>query len=128
MCVRRLTVISVCVCVRVYVQQATMLSEGVPGFVFESNRGVRVNVTPEHPLGPQFQFDWMGSEVGVIKKTKTKAEQMTERVGKMAAQLQAQYFSVAHESTRKIAVELRTVLSRVEAACQAHDTDTVSPS
>ncbi len=110
-----------------FIQQATVLSEGMPGFVFESNRGGQVNITPEHPLGPQFQFSWMGSStVGTIKKTRTKAEQTVERVGKMAVQLQAQYFSVAHESTRKVAAELRTVLGRVEAACQAHDEDTVS--
>ncbi len=103
-------------------QQATVLSEGVSGFVFESNRGVRASVIPEHPLGSQFKFSWMGQKT---KKIKTKAEQAADRVGKMALELQGRYFSVTQESTRKIAAELRGILGKVEEACSAHDEDTV---
>ena len=101
----------------------TLLREGLPGFIFESNRGVSVNITPDHPLGAQCQFSWTSK---VAKKMKSKAELMTEKVGKLALELQGKYFSVAQESTRRVAAELRAILASVEAACTAHDQDSVS--
>ena len=110
-------------CLNFDLQQATILREGLQGFVFESNRGTRVNTTAENPLGSQFQFGWSGKKG---KKTKTKVEQTTEKVSKLAQELQLKYFSVAQESTRKVAAEMRTILSSVESACVAHDRNIVS--
>lgn len=92
------------------------------GFVFDSNRGTRVNITADNPLGSQFQFGW-NSKKG--KRYKTKSEIAQEKVTAMAAELQTKYFSANQESTRRVAAELRAILSSVETACQVHETDGV---
>lgn len=105
-------------------QQATILRESLQGFVFESNRGTQVNVMAESSLGSQFQFGWSDKKGG--KKAKTKVEQIADKVYKLAHELQAKYFSVAHESTRKVMAEMRVILVTIESACNAHDMDLVS--
>ena len=47
------------------------------GFVFESNRGTRVNITAECPLGPQFSFGWNDKKG---KKFKSKGELTQQKV------------------------------------------------
>lgn len=79
-------------------------------------------MTTENPLGPQFQFTWNKQDG---KKFQTKAELTQLRVKNLAQELQGKYFTAAQESTRKVAAELRAILSSVEAACVAHDKDTV---
>ena len=44
----------------------------------------------------------------------------------LAKELQSRYFSANQESTRKVAAELKAILTSVEAACTAHDNNTVS--
>ena len=44
----------------------------------------------------------------------------------LGRELQSKYFSVNQESTRRVAAELKAILSSVEAACLAHDNDSVS--
>ena len=58
-------------------QQATILRELMQGFVFESNRGTRVNITAECPLGPQFSFGWNDKKG---KKFKSKGELTQQKV------------------------------------------------
>jgi len=58
-------------------RQATILREVLQGFVFESNRGTRVNITAEHPLGPQFSFGWNDKQG---KKFKSKGELVQQKV------------------------------------------------
>ncbi len=99
-----------------------MLHEVLSGFVFESNRGTRVNISADNPLGSQFQFGWNEKKA---KKLKTKSEIAQQKVAVMAAELQAKYFSTNLETTRRVATELRAILSSVEIACQAHDRDSV---
>ena len=82
-----------------------------------------MNITAENPLGSQFQFGWNDRKG---KKYKTKVELTQQKVWTLAHDLQKQHFSADHESTRKVAAELRAMLSSVEAACRAHDSDTVS--
>ena len=48
------------------------------------------------------------------------------QVRNLARELQNQYFSSSQESTRKVAAELRAILTSVEAACIAHDNNAVS--
>jgi E3 ubiquitin-protein ligase HECTD1 len=104
------------------VQQSTILREVLSGFVFDSNRGTRVNISADNPLGSQFQFGWNGKKG---KKYKTKAEMAQQKVTAMAAELQTKYFSANQESTRRVAAELRAILSSVETACQVHESDAV---
>lgn len=104
-------------------QQSTILREGLHGFIFESNRGTRVNITTENPLGPQFQFNWNKQDG---RKFQTKAEALQLKVKHLAQDLQSKYFTASQESTRKVAAELRAILSSVEESCQAHDKEEVS--
>ena len=105
-------------------QQTTILKELMQGFIFESNRGTRANMTGETPLGPQFSFSWSGDKKG--KKFRSKSEMTQEKVRLLARELQTRHFSASHESTRRVAAELRAILTSIEAACLAHDTSTVS--
>lgn len=91
--------------------------------MFESNRGTRVSIGADNPLGSQFQFGWNDKKG---KKLRTKSEMAQQKVTAMAAELQAKYFSANQESTRRVAAELRTILSSVESSCQAHDNNEVS--
>lgn len=82
-----------------------------------------MNITADNPLGSQFQFGWNDKKG---KKYKTKAEMTQLKVTSMAADLQTKYFSANQESTRRVAAELRAILSSVETACQVHESDRVS--
>ena len=92
--------------------------------MFDSNRGTRVNITADNPLGSQFQFGWNDRKG---KKYKTKSEVAQQKVTALAAELQSKYFSANQESTRRVAAELRAILSSVERACQVHESNGVSP-
>ena len=92
--------------------------------MFDSNRGTRVNITADNPLGPQFQF-WNDRKG---KKFKTKSEMAQQKVIAVAAELQSKYFSANQETTRRVAAELRTILSSVETSCQLHENGDVSES
>ena len=43
----------------------------------------------------------------------------------IARDLQARYFSRSQESTRKVAAELKAIVSSIEEACSNHDNGTV---
>ena len=58
-------------------QQVTLLRESLHGFVFESNRGTRVTMTANSPLGPQFNFGWNNKKG---KKLKTKNDVTKDKV------------------------------------------------
>ena len=55
----------------------TVLKESLHGFVFESNRGTRVTMTANSPLGPQFNFGWNNKKG---KKFKSKTDVTKDRV------------------------------------------------
>lgn len=77
----------------------------------------------ENPLSPQFQFGWHSKE---DHKFKTKAEITQEKVVVLAAELQTKYFSANQESTRRVAAEMRAILTSVDAVCNIHEKDGVS--
>lgn len=79
-------------------------------------------MTTENPLGPQFHFSWNKQDG---KKFQTKAEVLQSKVRSLAQELQGKYFTAAQESTRKVAAELRAILTSVEAACLSHDKNAV---
>lgn len=83
-----------------------------------------MNITADNPLGSQFQFGWNDRKE---KKYKTKSEMAQQKVTAMAAELQSKYFSANQESTRRVAAELRAILSSVERACQVHENNGVCP-
>ena len=58
-------------------QQAIVLKEDHPGFIFESNRGTKHSFTAETSLGPDFATSWAGKK---NKKFKSKIEAIKQRV------------------------------------------------
>lgn len=77
----------------------------------------------ENPLCLQFQFGWQNKE---DRKFKTKAEITQEKVAAMATELQTKYFSANQESTRRVAAEMRAILTSVDTACKVHENNGVS--
>lgn len=59
------------------VQQATILREDLPGFIFESNRGTKHSFTAETSLGPEFAAGWTGKRG---KRLRSKIEAMKQKV------------------------------------------------
>jgi len=59
-------------------QQATVLREDLPGFVFESNRGTKHSFTAETTMGPEFAAGWTGHR---HKKFRSKMEETRQKVG-----------------------------------------------
>lgn len=58
-------------------QQATILKEDLPGFVFESNRGTKHSFTAETSLGSEFVTGWTGKRG---RKLKSKLEKTKQKV------------------------------------------------
>lgn len=58
-------------------QQATILKEDLPGFIFESNRGTKHSFTAETSLGPEFAAGWTGRK---SKKLRSKMEAVKMKV------------------------------------------------
>jgi len=59
------------------VQQATVLREDLPGFVFESNRGTKHSFTAETTMSPEFATGWTGHR---HKKFRSKMEETRQKV------------------------------------------------
>lgn len=58
-------------------QQATILREDLPGFIFESNRGTKHSFTAETSLGPEFAAGWTGKKG---KRLRSKIEAIKQKV------------------------------------------------
>jgi len=58
-------------------QQATVLREDLPGFVFESNRGTKHSFTAETTMSPEFAAGWTGRR---HKKFHSKMEETRQKV------------------------------------------------
>jgi hypothetical protein len=58
-------------------QQATILREDLPGFIFESNRGTKHSFIAETSLGPEFSAGWTGKRG---KRLRSKLEAMKQKV------------------------------------------------
>ncbi|MGH0172347.1 UNVERIFIED_CONTAM: hypothetical protein FKN15_063176 [Acipenser sinensis] len=56
-------------------QQATILKEDLPGFVFESNRGTKHSFTAETSLGSEFVTGWTGKRGRKLKSKLEKTKQ-----------------------------------------------------
>ena len=58
-------------------QQTTILRDGLPGFIFESNRGTKHSFTAETSLGAELAAGWTGKH---YKKFKSKSEAVRLKV------------------------------------------------
>jgi E3 ubiquitin-protein ligase HECTD1 len=124
-------------------QQATILREDLPGFIFESNRGTKHSFTAETSLGPEFAAGWTGKRG---KRLRSKIEAMKQKVRVeslfqnvpvrvvtvhrgiipvllLQVKVQAQeiyekYFKAAQAQPRGVVAKLGNIVAQIERACQ----------
>ncbi len=100
-------------------QQATVLKEDLPGFVFQSNRGTKHTFTAETSLGPEFSAGWSGKKT---KRLRGKAEQVKQRVRSTAREIYENYFRTAQAKPRGVVASLNGVVARIDGAIQGQAT------
>ncbi|XP_046664774.1 E3 ubiquitin-protein ligase HECTD1 isoform X3 [Homalodisca vitripennis] len=96
-------------------QQATILREDLPGFIFESNRGTKHSFTAETSLGPEFAAGWTGKRG---KRLRSKIEAMKQKVRVQAQDIYDKYFKAAQAQPRGVVAKLGTIVAQIERACQ----------
>ena len=96
-------------------QQATVLKEDLPGFLFESNRGTKHSFTAETSLGPEFAAGWAGKKT---KRLRSKVEAIKQKVRCTAKDIYENHFTVAQGKPRGIVAKLTQIVSLIEKACQ----------
>ncbi|XP_058800749.1 E3 ubiquitin-protein ligase HECTD1 isoform X3 [Phymastichus coffea] len=95
-------------------QQATILREDLPGFIFESNRGTKHSFTAETSLGPEFAAGWAGKRG---KRLRSKIEAIKQKVRSQAQEIYELYFKAAQAKPRGVVAKLAAIVTQVEKAC-----------
>uniref|UniRef100_A0A8C4QC48 E3 ubiquitin-protein ligase n=1 Tax=Eptatretus burgeri TaxID=7764 RepID=A0A8C4QC48_EPTBU len=98
-------------------QQATILKEDLPGFVFESNRGTKHSFTAETSLSSEFVMGWTGKR---SKKLRSKLERTKQKVRAMARELYEDRFEAVESMPRGTLLALRNIATRLESAWELH--------
>lgn len=98
-------------------QQATIIREDLPGFIFESNRGTKHSFTAETSLGPEFGGGWAGKK-GKRLRSKLEAVKQKVRVKNQAQDLYDKYFKAAQAQPRGVVAKLGAIVAQIERACQ----------
>ncbi|KAM9432386.1 E3 ubiquitin-protein ligase HECTD1 isoform 13-T13 [Salvelinus alpinus] len=98
-------------------QQATILKEDLPGFVFESNRGTKHSFTAETSLGSEFVTGWTGKRG---RKLKSKLEKTKQKVKTVARDLYEDHFKAVESMPRGVVVTLRNIATQLESAWELH--------
>ncbi|XP_052130677.1 E3 ubiquitin-protein ligase HECTD1 isoform X3 [Frankliniella occidentalis] len=96
-------------------QQATILREDLPGFIFESNRGTKHSFTAETSLGPEFAAGWTGKKG---KRLRSKIEAIKQKVKVQAQEIYDKYFKAAQAQPRGVVAKLGNIVAQIERACQ----------
>lgn len=120
-------------------QQATILRDDLPGFVFESNRGTKHTFTAETALGPELAAGWAplvhhggkrgtdGGTGGLAGRTglagigggrfRSQAEATKQKVRQQAAEIYERYFQVAQAQPRGVVARLAAIVVHIERGC-----------
>jgi E3 ubiquitin-protein ligase HECTD1 len=107
-------------------QQATILREDLPGFLFQSNRRTKHTFTAETSLGPELATAWApvhcpgsgGSETGhsgLVSKGRFRSSQVEATKQKVRAQTQEiyqRYFLVAQAQPRGVVARVAAIERR----------------
>ncbi|UYV64246.1 HECTD1 [Cordylochernes scorpioides] len=96
------------------VQQATILREDLPGFIFESNRGTKHSFTAETSLGPEFAPGWTGRKG---KRQRSKLEALKQKVRSQAREIYEAHFRAAQAQPRGMVAKLGMLVTQIERAC-----------
>ena len=92
-------------------QQATILKEDLPGFLFESNRGTKHSFTAETSLGPEFAAGWAGKKT---KRLRSKVEAIKQKVRCTAKDIYDNHFRLAQSKPRGIVAKLTQIVLLIE--------------
>ncbi|XP_067942720.1 E3 ubiquitin-protein ligase HECTD1-like [Watersipora subatra] len=93
-------------------QQATILKDDLPGFVFESNRNTRHTFTAETSLAPEISPGW-----GSKRKQQSKIEMLKQKVQQLAKDLYERELKPAENQPRGMALRLASISKQIEDAC-----------
>ncbi|XP_053597850.1 E3 ubiquitin-protein ligase HECTD1 isoform X1 [Microplitis demolitor] len=96
-------------------QQATILREDLPGFIFESNRGTKHSFTAETSLGPDFAAGWAGKRG---KRLRSKIEAIKQKVKTQAQEIYENYFKAAQAQPRGVVAKLAAIVNQIDKAYQ----------
>ncbi|CAM1299094.1 HECTD1 (predicted) [Pycnogonum litorale] len=96
-------------------QQASVLREDLPGFIFESNRGTKHQFTAETSLGPEFSAGWAGKKG---KRLKSKVEALKQKVKIQAKDVYEKHFKAAQAQPRGVVAKLCDIVVQIDRACQ----------
>ncbi|KAG7160057.1 E3 ubiquitin-protein ligase HECTD1-like [Homarus americanus] len=125
-------------------QQATILREDLPGFIFESNRNTKHSFTAETSLGPEFHAGWTGrrgkrfrSKVEAMKQKARASQKLSFQpelssgaslcemilllkitVKGLARDVYDKYFKAAQTQPRGVVAKLGNIVAQIERACQ----------
>jgi E3 ubiquitin-protein ligase HECTD1 len=88
--------------------------------IFESNKLRKIPFSPENTLSSCFVYEWI---VNDGRQYKTKADMTKEKISALAWSIQQEFFSCKNEKTRRIAVELQSILKSIEDVCLAHESE-----
>lgn len=114
-------------------QQATILREDLPGFLFESNRGTKHTFTAETALGPELATGWAPSSSGGRKgpagraglvgsgRFRSQSEATKQKVRAQAKDIYQRYFQAAQAQPRGIVARLAAIVVHVERGCAAQE-------
>ncbi|XP_014233753.1 E3 ubiquitin-protein ligase HECTD1 isoform X8 [Trichogramma pretiosum] len=95
-------------------QQATILREDLPGFIFESNRGTKHSFTAETSLGPEFAAGWAGKRG---KRLRSKMEAIKQKVKTQAQEIYESHFKAAQAQPRGVVAKLADIVIQIDKAC-----------
>lgn len=96
-------------------QQATVLKEDLPGFIFESNRGTKHSFTAETSLGSEFAAGWTGRKG---RRLRSKMEILKQKVKSQAREIYESHFKSAQAQPRGTVSKLCNIVVRIEWSCQ----------
>ena len=99
-------------------QQATILKEDLPGFLFESNRGTKHTFTAETALGPELSAGWA---VKRNRQFRSQTEATKQKVRAQAKEIYLRYFQVAQAQPRGVVARLAAIVVHIERGCQTQE-------
>ncbi|XP_067136429.1 E3 ubiquitin-protein ligase HECTD1 isoform X3 [Centruroides vittatus] len=105
-------------------EQATILREDLPGFIFESNRGTKHTFTAETSLGAEFAAGWTGRRG---RRHRSKMEALKQKVKIQARKIYDNNFKSAQAQPRGIVAKLCTIVAQIEWACHKQSSNFQHP-
>ncbi|XP_057377283.1 E3 ubiquitin-protein ligase Ufd4-like [Daphnia carinata] len=122
-------------------QQATILREDLPGFLFESNRGTKHTFTAETALGPELAAGWApvhylgtggrrsasgsgAGRTGLVSGGRFRSSQVEatkQKVRAQAHEIYQRYFQAAQAQPRGVVARLAAIVVHIERGCAAQE-------